>query len=106
MAYFFFFQAEDGIRDHCVTGVQTCALPIWRSLACLQRSALPTRSGTIWVSDGMTGRPAAVSAALVWVTARCCASRSAEDAFRWRIEVTAAAAMAGGSAVVKMKPGA
>src|SRR5260221_9690798 len=36
---FFFFQAEDGIRDHCVTGVQTCALPIsifanldWRKL--------------------------------------------------------------------------
>src|SRR5260221_7938238 len=26
--FFFFFQAEDGIRDHCVTGVQTCALPI------------------------------------------------------------------------------
>src|SRR5476649_2778540 len=24
----FFFQAEDGIRAHCVTGVQTCALPI------------------------------------------------------------------------------
>src|SRR5260221_187597 len=28
-AVFFFFQAEDGIRDHCVTGVQTCALPIY-----------------------------------------------------------------------------
>src|SRR5260221_9930595 len=28
--FFFFFQAEDGIRDHCVTGVQTCALPISR----------------------------------------------------------------------------
>src|SRR3989442_1942747 len=26
---FFFFQAEDGIRDADVTGVQTCALPIW-----------------------------------------------------------------------------
>src|SRR5205809_886728 len=26
--YFFFFQAEDGIRDVAVTGVQTCALPI------------------------------------------------------------------------------
>src|SRR2546426_8563789 len=26
---FFFFQAEDGIRDYKVTGVQTCALPIW-----------------------------------------------------------------------------
>src|ERR1022692_5209261 len=26
---FHFFQAEDGIRDYKVTGVQTCALPIW-----------------------------------------------------------------------------
>src|SRR2546428_8424029 len=29
-ACFFFFQAEDGIRDLIVTGVQTCALPILR----------------------------------------------------------------------------
>src|SRR5690625_6950100 len=28
---FFFFQAEDGIRDGHVTGVQTCALPIFRT---------------------------------------------------------------------------
>ena len=28
MCFFFFFQAEDGIRDWSVTGVQTCALPI------------------------------------------------------------------------------
>src|SRR6266511_6009678 len=28
MFFFFFFQAEDGIRDFHVTGVQTCALPI------------------------------------------------------------------------------
>src|SRR5215467_8421565 len=28
LCYFFFFQAEDGIRDYKVTGVQTCALPI------------------------------------------------------------------------------
>src|SRR5699024_11730847 len=27
--FFFFFQAEDGIRDRNVTGVQTCALPIF-----------------------------------------------------------------------------
>src|SRR6266536_4518562 len=27
-SFFFFFQAEDGIRDPLVTGVQTCALPI------------------------------------------------------------------------------
>src|SRR5207302_5541763 len=31
--FFFFFQAEDGIRDFHVTGVQTCALPIFRSPA-------------------------------------------------------------------------
>src|SRR5690606_27234995 len=30
--FVFFFQAEDGIRDFHVTGVQTCALPIWRSI--------------------------------------------------------------------------
>src|SRR3989442_1987149 len=29
---FFFFQAEDGIRDADVTGVQTCALPIYANL--------------------------------------------------------------------------
>src|SRR5215471_1810471 len=32
MFFFFFFQAEDGIRDLYVTGVQTCALPISRDV--------------------------------------------------------------------------
>src|SRR5207253_6167878 len=31
LLFFFFFQAEDGIRDGHVTGVQTCALPILSS---------------------------------------------------------------------------
>src|SRR5690606_40214607 len=37
---FFFFQAEDGIRDFHVTGVQTCALPIYEltSLGSLQEA--------------------------------------------------------------------
>src|ERR1039457_4830923 len=38
--YFFFFQAEDGIRDYKVTGVQTCALPIY-PLAGLWTESLP-----------------------------------------------------------------
>src|SRR5256885_12195190 len=38
--YFFFFQAEDGIRDYKVTGVQTCALPI---LAVARLDRLPDR---------------------------------------------------------------
>src|SRR5262249_58626282 len=37
LLFFFFFQAEDGIRDWSVTGVQTCALPI--SLPSSPRSA-------------------------------------------------------------------
>src|SRR5689334_24628718 len=41
MCVVFFFQAEDGIRDGTVTGVQTCALPILRVLA--QKKA--SRSG-------------------------------------------------------------
>src|SRR5258708_29924208 len=32
---FFFFQAEDGIRDDLVTGVQTCALPILAAHRCV-----------------------------------------------------------------------
>src|SRR5205807_1535411 len=36
----FFFQAEDGIRDYKVTGVQTCALPICHFLKLLQRANL------------------------------------------------------------------
>src|SRR5688572_31106137 len=38
---FFFFQAEDGIRDLTVTGVQTCALPIF-SARTRSRSAMTT----------------------------------------------------------------
>src|SRR5690606_39435431 len=34
---FFFFQAEDGIRDFHVTGVQTCALPIFRNCSTAAR---------------------------------------------------------------------
>src|SRR2546430_5522941 len=39
--YFFFFQAEDGIRDLTVTGVQTCALPILCMSAELHRLHAP-----------------------------------------------------------------
>src|SRR5258708_17982132 len=39
MDLFFFFQAEDGIRDDLVTGVQTCALPIFPAVGPPWRSA-------------------------------------------------------------------
>src|SRR5438876_11887601 len=44
--YFFFFQAEDGIRDGRVTGVQTCALPIWRSARAARSARSAARSET------------------------------------------------------------
>src|SRR5947207_4836067 len=64
--FFFFFQAEDGIRDHCVTGVQTCALPIslgtaspskqyTSSSACL--SSLDTCTGVVAVPSVATAYP-------------------------------------------------
>src|SRR5438105_11992726 len=37
--FFFFFQAEDGIRDPLVTGVQTCALPIYKLFPAMEQPA-------------------------------------------------------------------
>src|SRR5690554_2365141 len=54
--FFFFFQAEDGIRDADVTGVQTCALPIyaiassWFYSTIMQIIAVPT-SSYYFISD-------------------------------------------------------
>src|SRR5688500_20321346 len=56
--FFFFFQAEDGIRDYKVTGVQTCALPILKS---------------------STNRPAAIlSAVLIAMVSTCCRTSGAQ----------------------------
>src|SRR2546425_7949691 len=59
--FFFFFQAEDGIRDKLVTGVQTCALPIFLmtiaapllllaspGAAFLRGLPVPARRAAIW----------------------------------------------------------
>src|SRR6478752_6309808 len=61
---FFFFQAEDGIRDVAVTGVQTCALPIWglagpragrirRGGTCHQHRDRPDRRATTAAEDAL-----------------------------------------------------
>src|SRR6266851_6351474 len=53
---FFFFQAEDGIRDRDVTGVQTCALPICNPAAAarviLAGRTAPIDLGTVERADG------------------------------------------------------
>src|SRR5215475_13758350 len=60
---FFFFQAEDGIRDFHVTGVQTCALPIsgrFRIAAAADRALLVTWLRAFGTEVGeLTGSPEA-----------------------------------------------
>src|SRR2546427_4655403 len=64
---FFFFQAEDGIRDLTVTGVQTCALPI--SLGMPTRAPL-LRSARLLIFLEYTP--------ICWLTARATGTRSEE----------------------------
>src|SRR3989441_4603238 len=63
MFFFFFFQAEDGIRDKLVTGVQTCALPI--------SSAPRARRKRAWVVRPRQRAPRASAARLRAVKSRC-----------------------------------
>src|SRR5207248_6825584 len=53
---FFFFQAEDGIRDRTVTGVQTCALPIFSPLGPTEL-ARPTRMALTWLQSRRSAAP-------------------------------------------------
>src|SRR5205807_4361545 len=48
---FFFFQAEDGIRDYKVTGVQTCALPIFITRATYPVLGFPQYPGEVGTSE-------------------------------------------------------
>src|SRR5258708_18803589 len=64
-SFFFFFQAEDGIRDDLVTGVQTCALPIYNAIVISSALPFPSagpaarfQAGRDAPSDRCTGRRA------------------------------------------------
>src|SRR5207245_6846045 len=71
----FFFQAEDGIRDATVTGVQTCALPICGDLHLRARSgAQPDRSRVD--AGGVSRLPAVAEGPLTAVGRQACASNA------------------------------
>src|SRR5690606_40541491 len=89
--YIFFFQAEDGIRDFHVTGVQTCALPIfrpshWTSCRCPASSACPSAKPTS--SSPWNGRSAGrIYAPSWWITHRSEERRVGKECrYRWSQE--------------------
>src|SRR5207248_8167917 len=81
--FFFFFQAEDGIRDRTVTGVQTCALPISRNRLARSRlrkiffASLPpyTRSH----SDGSSWSRTLVRKRNAWISFGCLSNTRSEE---------------------------
>src|SRR5256885_7338717 len=65
----FFFQAEDGIRDYKVTGVQTCALPISVAIRAPNRKK-SISLGHVWMK---AGRPESKSRSLLLMAPlNCC----------------------------------
>src|SRR5256885_11757349 len=84
VCFVFFFQAEDGIRDYKVTGVQTCALPICPTVACRNEDGAPAMARVRAIPLGRTraiaGAPSSFRQATVGRRRKrcCCASRSEE----------------------------
>src|SRR5437773_1306809 len=89
--FFFFFQAEDGIRDRDVTGVQTCALPIFGrvtkmvicSAGLSPASILMRIRGKLTRGNSATGRRRAATAPPTISAARSEERRVGKEC-RWR----------------------
>src|SRR2546430_6596015 len=67
LEFFFFFQAEDGIRDLTVTGVQTCALPIYSTAlqAICFRAPVRRKSSTVAIASAISAK------ILCWIASGC-----------------------------------
>src|SRR2546430_10252106 len=89
----FFFQAEDGIRDLTVTGVQTCALPISSSL----RSTAGTGSGSGQSSVAKSGAAGTAAGSGQSSVAKTGAAGTAAGSGQSSVAKTGAAGTAAGS---------
>src|SRR2546422_8316263 len=94
----FFFQAEDGIRDVAVTGVQTCALPIYlsRPARALVRSPLP-------VCAAVVRRVSARAAPAGWCVRAAGASRGSGQRRRSEERRVGKSVDLGGRRIIKKK---
>src|SRR2546430_6580022 len=81
ICFFFFFQAEDGIRDLTVTGVQTCALPIWLAT----RGSGTSPSGPRTIRTTMPRTPG--RACITWPSSACRPRRKGSSWARTRAEI-------------------
>src|SRR5260370_33127045 len=70
IVYIFFFQAEDGIRDSSVTGVQTCALPISTAPDQARRPVAKVLRGSYKRADDACMTPLSTGLAGLWKTLR------------------------------------
>src|SRR5690606_39457961 len=86
---FFFFQAEDGIRDFHVTGVQTCALPILTSAIRIVIDAAPRNTANASTCAGCSVPVASGRLAVRTITL------SMRWSIRWLIAAAEAAAKIG-----------
>src|ERR1039457_2415283 len=98
---FFFFQAEDGIRDYKVTGVQTCALPIYTNPKPGNHPWLETPSARV----ATTGRQGGVvmqklTSILILITGLVCLSPWASYAQEVSAGITGRVSDPSGSAIV------
>src|SRR2546427_8765845 len=86
--FFFFFQAEDGIRDLTVTGVQTCALPIYTCIMARYFALLGRRIEVQYRAGDMllpaAGMLVADSGKSIFLEEHFC-QRGTVKTFRWEI---------------------
>src|SRR5688500_19664356 len=87
MFFIFFFQAEDGIRDYKVTGVQTCALPISSSRSTGPSGSMDTSASGPSSSTATRSRISCVSRVRSAPTKRAPRSEERRVGKEWRAGV-------------------
>src|SRR5215203_5888981 len=95
----FFFQAEDGIRDIGVTGVQTCALPI--SIRSSRPAASGRASASAWTSPAASSRGTGARSPSTSLKARrCCGYVSRPEVADWHHDAVLLAVVVAASTAV------